>query len=87
MPSIFDDQFNQAITIKEAYGAMVTFLQEYRRRGGDPRFEALSWAIGLNFDGSSTDQSAVPEFARAVGMARETVRQAEENWRQLNGGL
>lgn len=68
-----DPAFDETLTLREAYLAMVRFLEAYHRRGESTTGALLgSIQVGLWQDRSSADPAQLYDFLAAVKAVRAT---------------
>lgn len=73
MISIDDEQFNEHVTLEEAYRIMYEFLVAYHNRGESETGTLLA-DISLAKDGGSADPAQLQDFFDAFKRAKERNR-------------
>ena len=70
--SISDPEFDQLLTLRQSFGVLVAFLEQFNSRGAQETDILASW-LDLQVDGGTADPAQLHDFlkcARAV-LARD----------------
>lgn len=64
-------EFDQAVTVRQAYMAMIEYLAKYYERGHSDEIGGMLGGLSLLKDGGSADPAALQDFLRAVDVVVE----------------